>query len=248
MRKRGHIRVSRKMFDGHDPIWEAREPFDRRSAWIDLCQLANYRARQRIVNGAVVSLERGQLLASERFLAQRWRWTRAKVRRFMDALVTLQRIVQKPAGDAAHAGTVVTLCKYDEYNPLPTKTRPTGDTGEQPESNQREAKAEEGEERERRKGGARTRATALPASWEPNDSHRELATERGVDVGEEAEKFRDHAAANRRRQADWDASFRNWLRIAYPKRPSLGVVEGGGGNVDDEWQKVAEEIRTGRLA
>lgn len=54
----------------------------------------------------------------------------------------------------------------------------------------------------------------LPDDWQPNDDHRTLAADQAVDVEHEAAKFRDHAAANDRRQRDWDAAFRTWLRRA----------------------------------
>jgi hypothetical protein len=54
----------------------------------------------------------------------------------------------------------------------------------------------------------------LPNDWKPNDTHGRIATEEGTDLNREAMKFRDHARANDRRQVDWDASFRKWLRSA----------------------------------
>lgn len=58
------------------------------------------------------------------------------------------------------------------------------------------------------------RASQLPTGWRPSPAHTQLAAELHVNVGAEAEKFRDHATANGRSQIDWDAAFRNWLRHA----------------------------------
>lgn len=60
-------------------------------------------------------------------------------------------------------------------------------------------------------------ATSLPEAWEPTDSHREYASARGLDLDHEAGQFRAHAEANDRRQANWNASFRQWLGIARPR-------------------------------
>lgn len=60
------------------------------------------------------------------------------------------------------------------------------------------------------------RATQLPDGWKPSPAHSDLATERGVDVVEEAEKFRDWCASNGTSKKDWEATFRNWLRNARP--------------------------------
>jgi len=54
----------------------------------------------------------------------------------------------------------------------------------------------------------------LPEGWQPNEGHRSLATEVGVELAAEVPKFVDHAAATDRRMADWDAAFRTWLRNA----------------------------------
>ena len=48
-------------------------------------------------------------------------------------------------------------------------------------------------------------------SWLPTDAHLESAHRRGLHLQDEAEKFRLHAKANDRRQADWDSAFGNWL-------------------------------------
>lgn len=66
----------------------------------------------------------------------------------------------------------------------------------------------------------RKRATRLPAGWEPNDTHRRIATEQGADIEREATQFRDHATATGRVLLDWDAGFRNWLRNAKPSSRS----------------------------
>ena len=63
-----------------------------------------------------------------------------------------------------------------------------------------------------RKGAKR--AHQLPDDWQPSDAHRQLAAERGVDLDEEAAKFRDWCAANGATKKDWEATFRNWIRNA----------------------------------
>jgi hypothetical protein len=70
------------------------------------------------------------------------------------------------------------------------------------------------------KRGRRKPERPLPASWAPSDAHRELAAELHVDVEAQAVRFRDHAESNDRRQRDWDAAFRTWLRNA----PRFAVV------------------------
>jgi len=79
------------------------------------------------------------------------------------------------------------------------------------------------EKRERKPRAERTAKPSLE-TWSPNDSHRELAKQRGVDVEREAAKMRDWLLANGKRYKDYDAGFRNWLERARPEpvgRPTL---------------------------
>lgn len=52
---------------------------------------------------------------------------------------------------------------------------------------------------------------SLPASWVPNANHEKRAQDLNIDVTAEAEKFRNHAAAKDQKQANWDATFSNWI-------------------------------------
>lgn len=68
------------------------------------------------------------------------------------------------------------------------------------------------------KPATRKRARQLPDDWQPNDTHRRIATEERRDIAREATLFRDDAAAKGRTAKDWDAAFRNWLRSPYGLR------------------------------
>ncbi len=100
------------MFDGHDPLWESSEPFCKRAAWVDFIQLAQWRPfRHNTMNGDI-ELGRGELLASQRHLAERWHWGRQQVRTFLRYLEKSARIVaQRETQD----GTVYVLPTYDSY-------------------------------------------------------------------------------------------------------------------------------------
>lgn len=61
----------------------------------------------------------------------------------------------------------------------------------------------------------------LPPDWAPSEAHRAKARELGIDLDHEEELFRNDAAANARRYADWEAAFRNWIaRSAKWKKPA----------------------------
>jgi hypothetical protein len=66
----------------------------------------------------------------------------------------------------------------------------------------------------------------VPESWEPNEAHRKLAAEHGVNLAAELPKFRDHEFAQPK--SDADACFRTWLRTAAEiglRRPAPGFVQ-----------------------
>lgn len=69
-----------------------------------------------------------------------------------------------------------------------------------------------------RKSGSASRkrpASRLPEDWKPTEKHWERRHD-GIDVETEAAKFRLHAEANDRRQANWNAAFSQWLLNARP--------------------------------
>lgn len=218
----GYLPLARRMFDGHDPIWESDEPFDRRSAWIDLCQMALYQPRVRVVQGELVSLGRGQLLASERFLSGRWHWPRAKVRRYLEQLSKtsrkfgLARIELNTAHEAAHVGAIITLLNYDVYNELHEADRPTHRPMSLPDRNQVETKLEEGKELTTQEAKA---SGAAPRDETPT------AGEADTPPPPPAEQPDEAAAELKRRRNEAAEIIRDvlWLSTTWKPSPELGV-------------------------
>jgi hypothetical protein len=77
----------------------------------------------------------------------------------------------------------------------------------------------------------------LPVAWLPSDANEAFARDNNLDLDHELAQFKAHAAANDRRQRDWDAAFRMWLgnqvkwsKAAPKKRVPAGVP------VSDEWR------------
>jgi len=104
----GTINVSRDLWD--DPAFQ-NEPFSEREAWVWMISEASWKARDRRVGKVVVSLDRGQLAHSTRFLSDAWKWSHAKVRRFLDRLETRNMIRREPGTGV----TVISIMKYDTY-------------------------------------------------------------------------------------------------------------------------------------
>lgn len=118
MASQGWIAVDRKIFD--NLIWKNEEPFDRRSAWIDLLLLVNHADNKVLINGKVETVKRGQRITSILFLSQRWRWSRTKTKAFLKMLESEGMIrldVQ------AKKKTIITITNYSKYQDIQNKKR-----------------------------------------------------------------------------------------------------------------------------
>ena len=138
----GTINVARSLWS--DPTFKDSE-VSQREAWIWLIAEASWKSRTRRFGSFVINLERAQLAVSTRFLAKAWRWSEARVRRYLDKLEN-QRMIQR----GTDAGiSVITICNYDKFQNKPH----VGDAGptRQPARDRRTTDANEnkGEIREK---------------------------------------------------------------------------------------------------
>lgn len=106
----GYITLSRKFFECD--LWREKRPRTKAEAWLDLIQLAAFAPHTVTTSVGTVALERGELLASLRFLADRWDWSVKQVRRW---LATVQRVDRLRAQREAQAGTVYVIVNYAFY-------------------------------------------------------------------------------------------------------------------------------------
>jgi hypothetical protein len=109
-----------RMFFGSEFWIEPRE-FSRAEAWIYVIGRAAYQEREDGLQGQEVDVTRGQFASSANDLAAEWRWTRSRVRRFLEDLVKHGRITVKPNG---RAGTLITVTNYDVYQDAPGENKP----------------------------------------------------------------------------------------------------------------------------
>lgn len=105
----GWIILHRKILDCE--IWDSNEPFTRRDAWIELLLLANHRDKSILFNGKPIVIERGQYLTSIRKLAEMFRWSKDKVRRYLRLLEERQMIHK----ECDKNRTLLTIVNYEVY-------------------------------------------------------------------------------------------------------------------------------------
>ena len=108
MSERGFIAVDRDVFE--HPVF-APEPFTEREAWLWMIAEAVFRPTRVRAGRATIDLQRGQLAYATRFLAAKWRWSEARVRRYLGRLKIDAMIDAQPTRDA----TLISICNYDKY-------------------------------------------------------------------------------------------------------------------------------------
>lgn len=108
MSERGVFAVDRGIWS--DPDFP-NEPFTEREAFLWLVGEAAWRATKTRVGTVIVELERGQCAFSTRFMAAKFQWSEARVRRFLKRRSDLGQLSTKT--DAA--ATRISICKYDAF-------------------------------------------------------------------------------------------------------------------------------------
>lgn len=114
-------------------LWEEK-PFSKGQAWIDLLLQANHKENKVPFGNQLISIERGEFLTSESKLAERWGWSRKKVRNFLTMLSQDGMIenIKMP-----NKGTRIKIVNYEVYQNLGDNTGTTKDTTQEQLKNNR---------------------------------------------------------------------------------------------------------------
>lgn len=108
----GYIKLYRQLQDCW--IWideEEPERFTRGQAWIDLLLFANHKDKKIRFNNGFKIIKRGQYLTSKRKLAERWRWNRRTVDKFL-SLLELDEMITT---ECTTTHTLITIVNYEVY-------------------------------------------------------------------------------------------------------------------------------------
>ena len=122
MAQQGWVKIHRKLRECY--LWKDKEPFDKRSAWIDLLLSTNHADNKTIINNKVETILRGTFITSEVKLSERWKWDRGKVRRFLKLLES-DNMIKKVA--TARLYITIEIINYDEYQNKESATSETLD-------------------------------------------------------------------------------------------------------------------------
>ena len=91
---------------------------------MDLIGMAAYTHKEYISGGIQRTLERGDIGNSERGLAQRWQWSKTKVRNFLQELQDAAAIEVIPV----YKGSIIRIINYDFYQSTKTTEKTTEKT------------------------------------------------------------------------------------------------------------------------
>lgn len=108
------IKIDRNFFEGK--YWKQKRVFSQAEAWIDLVRSARFEIEPEtriLSSGRYITIKRGEIHASIRFLAERWSWGNDKVKRFLDAAISEQAIERR----TEQGESIITLLNYGIYNP-----------------------------------------------------------------------------------------------------------------------------------
>lgn len=247
------------------PLLEEEKEFSRREAWLWLVSEAAWKPRRVRIVGKIVSIKRGQVPHSIRFMADAWGWSKGKTERFLEALKTETMIET----DTAHGQVIITVCNYEKYQivglPSGTDTEtPTGTAaGQDRDSSGTNEKKENTKELKNTsslrsevpdaRSGRKPKPTALASDWKPAEGEREYARTQGMSdqrIARTAEDFRDYWTAKPKdnTKLDWSATWRKWVRTDLerkpPDRPKPSVNECDSGNLTPEiWGQLLSTFR-----
>jgi len=111
MAEKGWIKLYRQIQEC-EFLWDSKEePFDRRSAWIDLLLMANHKDKRMMFRGKAITVGCGQRITSLHNLAARWHWGINRVRNYLDLLQGENMLVR----ESDNTKTLLTIVNYQKY-------------------------------------------------------------------------------------------------------------------------------------
>lgn len=101
----GYIILPRDFFNR--TIWQEPREYSRAEAALDLIQSARFEAKSELVNSRTVEVQRGEVIASRRYLEKRWGWSNTRVVKFIEYLRRNGMITTRNENGV----NIITLCE-----------------------------------------------------------------------------------------------------------------------------------------
>lgn len=113
----GWIRVQRSLVEHW--LWQD-EPYSFGQAWIDLLLTASWKDHKSYFHGELEHKKAGTVYTSKRYLADRWKWNRRKLDKFLSALEGDKMVEIESTKNC----TTINIVNYTMYQDMRTTTAP----------------------------------------------------------------------------------------------------------------------------
>lgn len=157
------IKLARRFFE-HD-IWMEPREFSKAEAWLDLIQSARWSDGTQMIGNKIIRVKRGQLIASHRYLQERWGWkSLTKIQNYLSLLQNEVMIEVEKKSKIS----IITICKYDVYNnseDFLKSEKSQSEVNKKSIGSQSEVKEEEYKERKERKEDYVGESAAENSDW-----------------------------------------------------------------------------------
>lgn len=217
----GFIAMQRDALD-HPVLFDG----GRFRAWFWLVANAAWKPTRTRIKGKIVTLERGEMTYSIRFLAENWGWSKSRVDRFLaelreEGMIETRSKSGTTAGHAAGQGqSIISVCNYAKYQTAEDRLR----DNDEPEPGTTAGQQRDKEEQVNKIIPPKNaRGSKLPEGWQPiltERSQRIVSAWPEGKLDRELSKFRNHAADKGRTSKDWQAAFRKWIDNADEWKPA----------------------------
>lgn len=104
-------------------IYKEKRKFSKYEAWIDLIMMANHEEHKFIFGGELIKVRRGEIITSEIKLMEKFRWSKSKLRLFLELLEKDEMIEKKTTSKR----TSVFIKNYNKFQDKSTEERPLTD-------------------------------------------------------------------------------------------------------------------------
>lgn len=230
MSSKGWIKLHRSLLDSD--IWQLdNQPFDMRSAWIDLLMLANHEDKDLIFDYKPVTVKRGQFITSVRKLGTRWSWSKNRTLKYLRMLESLNMITR----ESDNQRTLVTIVKYEVYQDCRDTNMDTGvdanidtvvDTGM--DTGMPQTKNEKNDKNEKKNIYGEYKHVRLT-----QEQFNKLVSDYGEEKALDAIKFLDEYIEMKGYKAkNHNLAIRKWVFDAVEEAKKKGKFKKGGGEVE----------------
>lgn len=165
-------------------LWKEKRVFSKFEAWLDIIMLANHEDKKIVLGNELILVKRGEHITSEPKLADRWGWSRTKIRNFLKILEEDNMIINQKEDKKR---TRLKVVNYNAYQGLEYKKKTTG---EQRKNNERTTE-EQGEDTNNNDNNSITTITVIgdelqgngnqnPVTPEDSDSFKQEETDEDI--------------------------------------------------------------------